>query len=84
NPAGQAEKFDSDGAYRRRWIAEISAKPGQEAQSYFAAVPRRWNAVVTQTYPDPIVSLADGRAQALAAYAARGRAAGQTEKDGRE
>ncbi|WP_054005121.1 cryptochrome/photolyase family protein [Cypionkella psychrotolerans] len=84
NPAGQAEKFDSDGAYRRRWIAEISAKPGPEAQSYFAAVPRRWNLAVTQTYPDPIFSLADGRARALEAYAARGRAAGQTEKDGRE
>ncbi|MDZ4391717.1 MAG: deoxyribodipyrimidine photo-lyase [Cypionkella sp.] len=84
NPAGQAEKFDSDGAYRRRWIAEISAKPGAEAQSYFDAVPKRWNLAVTQAYPKPIVTLADGRARALAAYAARSGAAALTDPVGRE
>ncbi len=84
NPAGQAEKFDSDGAYRRRWIAEKSVKPGPEAQSYFAAVPKRWNLASTQTYPEPIVALADGRARALAAYAALGQAAGPAEQEGRE
>ncbi|WP_416173494.1 cryptochrome/photolyase family protein [Cypionkella sp.] len=84
NPAGQAEKFDSDGAYRRRWIAEISAQPGAEAQSYFDAVPKRWNLAVTQAYPKPIVTLADGRARALAAYAARSGAAALTDPVGRE
>ena len=84
NPAGQAEKFDSDGAYRRRWIAEICPKPGPEAQSYFAAVPERWQLRVTQAYPEPIVTLADGRARALAAYAARDSRVGQTDADGRE
>ena len=84
NPAGQAEKFDSDGAYRRRWIAEISAKPGPEALSYFAAVPRRWKVQATQAYPAPIISLADGRAQALAAYAARKDTAGRTDTEGRK
>nr|WP_284326511.1 deoxyribodipyrimidine photo-lyase [Cypionkella aquatica] len=71
NPAGQAEKFDSDAAYRRRWLAEISPKPGPDALSYFAAVPERWQLRPRAAYPAPIVTLAEGRARALAAYAAR-------------
>ena len=42
NPAGQAEKFDADNRYRRRWIAELSRDPGAEARSYFEATPRAW------------------------------------------
>lgn len=71
NPAGQAEKFDSDAAYRRRWLAEINPRPGGDALSYFEAVPKAWGLRSTQAYPAPIVALADGRARALAAYAAR-------------
>jgi deoxyribodipyrimidine photo-lyase len=70
NPAGQAEKFDADSRYRRRWIAEISAKPGSEAQSFFAAVPKSWRLSETH-YPTPLISLAEGRERALSAYAGR-------------
>ena len=83
NPSGQAEKFDSDAAYRRRWIAEISAKPGPEAMSYFEAVPKAWQ-LRAGAYPAPIVTLAEGRARALAAYAARGNDAAQTDTEARE
>lgn len=71
NPAGQAEKFDADGCYRRRWLAEISPQPGALAQSYFDAVPKFWQLDAKAGYPRPMIDLADGRARALAAYAQR-------------
>ena len=71
NPASQAEKFDPDRAYRHRFIAELSPTPGREAQDYFAAVPRSWGLDAKTPYPAPVIDLAEGRALALAAYAAR-------------
>ncbi len=71
NPAGQAEKFDADARYRRRFIAELSKSPGPEAMAFFDAVPRSWEARADQPYPKPVVDLAAGRAAALAAYGAR-------------
>lgn len=71
NPAGQAEKFDADGAYRRRFVAELSGEPGPEAAGYFRAVPRSWGLDPRGPYPAPVVGLAEGRARALAAYDAR-------------
>jgi deoxyribodipyrimidine photo-lyase len=40
NPARQAETYDPEGAYRRRYLAELSPEPGPEAHDYFPAVPR--------------------------------------------
>ncbi|WP_103255565.1 cryptochrome/photolyase family protein [Tabrizicola aquatica] len=71
NPAGQAEKFDGKGAYQRRFIAELAREPGAEALGFFDAVPRGWGLRPGQSYPKPVVDLAEGRARALAAYAAR-------------
>ncbi|AZL60390.1 deoxyribodipyrimidine photo-lyase [Tabrizicola piscis] len=71
NPAGQAEKFDAKGDYRRRFIAEMSRNPGSEALAFFEAVPRSWGLEPTQAYPAPVIELADGRARALAAYGSR-------------
>lgn len=47
NPELQGAKFDADGSYRSKWIAEFG----------------------TSAYPEPIVSLSDSRARALADYA---------------
>ena len=71
NPAGQAEKFDADQRYRRRWVAELSPRPGAEALAYFSAVPKSWRLDPAARYPMPIIDLAEGRARALAAYAQR-------------
>jgi deoxyribodipyrimidine photo-lyase len=71
NPAGQAAKFDADARYRRRFIAELSGNPGSEALGFFQAVPRAWELTPGQSYPKPVVDLAQGRATALAAYGAR-------------
>jgi deoxyribodipyrimidine photo-lyase len=70
NPRAQAEKFDPEGLYRHRWIAEGQAAPATTALSYFDAVPRRWNMSKDNPYPAPIVDLSDGRTRALAAFRA--------------
>jgi deoxyribodipyrimidine photo-lyase len=72
NPAGQAAKFDPEARYRRRFLAEgQGAAAGPEALAYFDAVPRSWGLRPDQSYPKPVVDLAQGRATALAAYGAR-------------
>jgi deoxyribodipyrimidine photo-lyase len=69
NPAGQAEKFDEDGTYRDRWIAEARRHPTATALSYFDAVPKSWAMSPRDSYPEPVVALDEGRARALEAYA---------------
>lgn len=71
NPATQAEKFDPDAAYRQRFVAELSRRPGPEALAYFDAVPKSWQLDPGAPYPSAVVDLAEGRDRALAAYAAR-------------
>ncbi len=73
NPETQAEKFDAEGRYRRRWLAEITPKPTDTALSYFAAIPKSWSMAPDDPYPlRPVVEAADGRKRALAAYENRG------------
>lgn len=68
NPETQAEKFDPDGAYRRRWIAEGYSSPTKTAQSYFQAIPCQWSLSASDSYPHRCISLKDGRNRALAVY----------------
>jgi len=68
NPDTQAEKFDPDGRYRSRFLAEGRAAPHRDALAYFDAVPRSWNLDPGDPYPRPMIDLADGRARALSAY----------------
>ncbi len=70
NPATQAEKFDPNATYRSRFVAELSEDPGEEALSYFDAVPRSWKLDRKDTYPAPMVDLMEGRNKALEAYSA--------------
>lgn len=71
NPATQAEKFDEDALYRRRFVAELSRDPGEDALAYFDCVPRSWGLDPAQPYPERLIDLAEGRERALEAYAAR-------------
>lgn len=71
NPETQAEKFDKGGAYRRRWIAELSEDPPETALAYFDAIPRSWAMAPNDGYGEPIVGAGEGRKRALAAYEAR-------------
>ncbi|WP_288940299.1 deoxyribodipyrimidine photo-lyase [uncultured Roseovarius sp.] len=72
NPETQAAKFDPEGVYRRRWIAEAYRQPSETALSYFDAIPRSWGLSARDDYPDPVVGVKEGRARALDAYERRG------------
>ncbi len=71
NPDGQLEKFDRDGQYSRRWLAENETNPTETALSYYNAIPEHWGLSACDSYPDPIIELAAGRARALDAYSNR-------------
>jgi deoxyribodipyrimidine photo-lyase len=71
NPDSQAETWDKDGAYVRRWIAEGQANPTPEALSFFDAVPRSWDLGPRDLYPAPVLDLPRAREAALAAFRSR-------------
>ncbi|MEM8791216.1 MAG: deoxyribodipyrimidine photo-lyase [Pseudomonadota bacterium] len=71
NPDTQAEKFDPNRDYRDRWLAEGQSDPHPDALSFFDAVPESWGLSPDQDYPEPVISLSDGRERALAAYSNR-------------
>ncbi len=75
NPKLQAEKFDPDRQYRRRFLWKFDGAEEADALSFFHAVPRSWNLGPDDPYPGPLVDLKQGRQTALAAYE-RHRAAG--------
>ena len=68
NPSGQLEKFDPDGTYTRRWIAEGQGQPPQTALDFFDATPLSWRLAPDGARAEPVVSLQVGRERALTAY----------------
>ncbi|MCB4454346.1 cryptochrome/photolyase family protein [Leisingera sp. McT4-56] len=68
NPSGQLDKFDPDGAYTRRWIAEGQGNPTQTALDFYAAAPLSWNLSPDMARAEAVVSLQAGRDRALTAY----------------
>ncbi len=70
NPDTQAKKFDPDGAYRRRWLAEGTLVPEPTALEFHEAAPRAWKLSPQDAVPAPVVGLAEGRAVALAGWQA--------------
>ncbi len=72
NPVTQQRKFDPDGDFVRRWIAEGQANPPETARAYFRAIPQSWGLSPDDPYPDPVVGLDQGRQRALRAYENRG------------
>jgi deoxyribodipyrimidine photo-lyase len=77
NPVLQAERFDSDGAYVRRWVPELVGLEAPAIHSPWKASSdalARAGVALGKTYPRPIVDHAAARARALAAFAGmRGR-----------
>ncbi|MGC1430145.1 MAG: deoxyribodipyrimidine photo-lyase [Albidovulum sp.] len=67
SPARQAERFDPDGIWQRRWLAEGQAQPTGTALDWYRAVPEGWGLSPTQSYPAPMIDHRAGRARALAA-----------------
>jgi len=73
NPTTQAERYDPDGAYVRRWVPELGRLPTHCLFAPWTAPPTELRAagvVLGKTYPEPIVDHASARERALAALAA--------------
>ena len=72
NPVTQLQKFDPEGIYTKRWIAELSDNPSASSLAYFKAIPKHWKFDKESVYPSAITSLEEGRNRALEAYSTRG------------
>jgi len=71
NPVSQGEKFDTDGAYVRRFVPELARLPDKFIHAPWTAPPlilQEAGISLGKTYPTPIVDLAAGRARALATW----------------
>ncbi len=72
NPVLQGLKFDADGAYVRKYVPELAQLPDAALHAPWDADPEtlaRAGVRLGETYPLPRVDLAEGRKNALAAYA---------------
>ncbi len=74
NPVLQGRKFDPDGAYVRRWVPELSGVADRHLHAPWEQ-PGDLLGRPAAAYPKPIVDLAEGRARALDAFRAIGKAA---------
>jgi deoxyribodipyrimidine photo-lyase len=71
NPVRQGERFDADGRYVRRWVPELAplaTKWLHQPWAAPAAVLEDAGIRLGETYPEPIVDLAESRRQALAVW----------------
>lgn len=71
NPTSQGEKFDSGGAYVRRWVPELARLPDRWVHRPWEApsvVLSAAGVVLDSDYPSPIVDHAAARGRALAAF----------------
>jgi deoxyribodipyrimidine photo-lyase len=79
NPARQQARFDSDGAYVRRYLPELREVPAEylaEPSTMPDEVQRASNCVIGEDYPAPIVDHAAARREALERYALAGAPSG--------
>jgi deoxyribodipyrimidine photo-lyase len=71
NPVLQAERFDPEGAYVRRWVPELARVPDGFIHRPWTMPPdeqRRAGCIIGKHYPAPILDHAWARARVLAAY----------------
>lgn len=71
NPILQAQKFDPNGAYIRRWVPELEALPTPWIFKPWEApadILRSADIRLGEAYPEPIVDHAEARTAALSAY----------------
>lgn len=76
NPVSQAERFDPDGRYVRRWIPELSRMPAPWIHQPWEAstsILDESGVRLGRSYPEPIVEHHEARRRALAAYVKQGR-----------
>jgi len=71
NPVRQAEKFDPDGAYVRRWVPEIARLPDRWLHRPWETPPNALSEAgieLGRDYPPPMVDHAAARLRAMSAY----------------
>lgn len=71
NPVTQSQRFDADGAYIRRWVAELKDLPNDLLHAPWEASDgelRMGGVILGETYPFPIIDLKQSRQRALDAY----------------
>jgi deoxyribodipyrimidine photo-lyase len=76
NPTAQAERYDPDGAYIRRFVPELGRLPTRYLFAPWTAPHvelRAAGVILGETYPAPIVDHASARERSLAALAATRR-----------
>lgn len=72
NPISQGQKFDPNGDYVRHWVPELAKLPADWIHQPHLAPPEilaRAGVKLGKDYPEPLVSHAIARVEALAAYA---------------
>ncbi len=71
NPVLQGEKFDTDGAYVRKWVPELKDMPDKYIHHPWDAseeILQKAKVTLGKTYPHPLVEHNDARENALSAY----------------
>lgn len=71
NPITQAQKFDPDGTYVRKYVPEIASLPNKYLFNPWEApkqILKNAGIELGETYPFPIVDLQQSRNKALAAF----------------
>lgn len=71
NPVRQQQRFDRDGVYVRRWVPELAVLPTEHLARPWEApdeVQREAGCLIGVDYPEPLVDLADSRAEAIARF----------------
>lgn len=71
NPVTQAEKFDAQGEYIRRWVPELAKLPDDLVHAPWLAKPElleKINFRLGRDYPHPVVDHATARTEALNAF----------------
>ena len=71
NPLRQAERFDPDGEYVRKYLPELAQIPGAQIHEPWALSPIELESCgvrLGETYPERMIDLSEGRDAALGAY----------------
>ena len=71
NPVTQAQRFDPERTYLRRWVPELAQLPDRWIHRPWQAPARSLQEAgvrLDETYPRPVIDLQESRARALAAF----------------